>query len=103
METTRESAGPAQERSVGGGQALFDFGAGDGQHLQAGAALGFVGELDGADDLGGRGLAEVRRNQTGFQFFERGAGELWRGGDDALDFVGQFAVRFAQPLFEFLK
>ena len=30
-------------------------------------------------------------------------GQLGRRGDDALDFVGQFAVRFAEALFEFLK
>ena len=41
--------------------------------------------------------------KRGFQLLQRGGGQFGRGGDDALDFVGQFAVRFEQALFEFLK
>ncbi len=61
METTVKPAGWRRKSARGRGQALLDFGAGDGENIQAGAALGFVGMFDGGDDLGGRGRRPGRR------------------------------------------
>ena len=71
------------------------------KHVQARAALGFVGLFDGGDDLRGHGQAEVGGDERGFQFLERRRVEFGRAGDDAFDFVRQLAVRFLQAGFEF--
>ena len=74
---------------------------GDGEDVQAARPCDFVGLLDRRDDLRGHGHAEIGGDQRGFQFLEGLAVQPGRAGDDALDFVGELAVRLLQAGFEF--
>ena len=94
--------GAAQCRGVGG-QGLLHFVAGDGEDVHACAALGFVALFYRSDDLMGHGEAEIGAEQRGFEFLERGAGQLGRSADDAFDFVDQPAVSLVQAGFELVE
>ena len=63
----------------------------------------FVSLLDCGDDLPSRCEAQIGAEQSGFEFFERGAGQFGRTGNDALDFVDQLAVSLLQAGFEFVE
>ena len=55
----------------GGGQVLFHFGTRNREHIGPGGAPGFIGQLDGGDDLVGHGRAEIGADQGVLEFLER--------------------------------
>ena len=99
----RQPAGRFAQLGLVRGQAFFHLAPRDGEHIQARAALRFVGLLDRADDLAGHGHAEVGGDQRGFQFLERRGVQFGRAGDDAFDLVRQLAVRLLQAGLEFCE
>jgi hypothetical protein len=82
-------------------ETVLDFALGNGEHIEAGGALRFVGFLHHRDNLRRHFHAEVGADERDFDFLQRGGVELGRTGDDALDLVRELVVRLGERGFEF--
>ena len=82
-------------------EASLDFLCGDGEDIQPAAALRFVGQLHGGENLLGHRHAEVGGEQRVLKLFEGLTGQLGGAGDDAFEFVAEFGSGLVQTCFDF--
>ena len=96
-----EFANVVAERGVGGGKAALNFRRGDGEDVEAAAALRFVGLLHGGENLLGHRHAEVGGEEGVLQLLDGLAGEFRRTGDDPFEFVAELGGGLVQASLDF--